>query len=235
MARLMAVTRYADMVKLRVIHDGDSGPVMVDNTRGDLAMPAFNRTITPCLVCGAPVSATVSMRQLGRGKYCSKPCHVADRSFSLARHFFPKIDRSGGPEACWPWLGLRDADGYGITGAAGAVGRAHRLAWEIANGQSVPAGLLMRHLCPGGGNPWCCNPKHLAPGTVKQNTADAIRAGRLCCGERVNTAKLTAEQVIEIRRRRAAGELLTALGREFSVDQGTISAIARRRNWKHIA
>ena len=229
----MVATRYGNMVKLQVIRDGDSGPVTGDNTRGDLAMPAFNRTMTPCLICESPVWATPSMRMKGRGKFCSQRCAGFNHSFSVERDFWPKVDQSGGPDACWPWLGRFDSDGYGICG--GRNGRAHKVAWKIASGRPILAGLIVRHLCPGGGNRWCSNPRHVADGTPKQNTADAIAAGRLCHGERVNTAKLTADQVREIRRRHAAGEVRAALAREFGVWQSTVDKIVERRSWRHVA
>lgn len=32
----------------------------------------------------------------------------------LAERFWPKVDKSGGPDACWPWLGGINGDGYGF-------------------------------------------------------------------------------------------------------------------------
>lgn len=229
----MVATRYGIVVKLQVIRGEDYGLATVDNPRGDLAMPMFNRTMTPCQVCDAPVWATPSMRAKGRGKFCSQRCAGFARSFSPDLHFWPKVDQSGGPDACWPWLGGFDSDGYGLCGSAN--GRAHKVAWVIANNCPIPEGAVIRHLCPGGGNRWCCNPRHVTDGTPKQNTADAIAAGRHAHGERVNTAKLTADQVREIRRRRAAGELLADLGHEFGINQSTVSQIAHRRSWRHVA
>lgn len=54
-------------------------------------------------------------------------------------------------------------------------------------------------------------------------------------GERNWKAKLTEGQVVEIRRRYAAGETQTALGREFKVSQPMVGFIVRRENWRHIA
>lgn len=54
-------------------------------------------------------------------------------------------------------------------------------------------------------------------------------------GAKHKLSKLTASKVREIRRRRAAGELLSALGEEFGVSGALISAIAKRKTWKHVA
>ena len=109
---------------------------------------------------------------------------------------------------------------------------AHVVAWELANGAEVPTGLVVRHTCD---NPGCVNPGHLLPGTYAQNTADAVERGRMTRGERVHFSRLTEAQVLEMRRRYAAGtETLSTLGREFDVDPSTISLIIRRVTWKHV-
>lgn len=197
-------------------------------------MPAFNRTMTPCQVCESPVWATVSMRAKGKGKFCSPECYRATQVHSLARDFNPKIDRSGGHDACWLWMGLRDKDGYGLTKVGGRTVRAHRLAWEIANDKLTPDGLVIRHLCPGGGNPWCCNPAHLAVGTLKDNHDDKVRAGHQVRGERVNTAKMTEACVAEIRRRHGLGERIRDLADAFGFTEDSVGKAARRQTWKHL-
>ena len=50
-------------------------------------------------------------------------------------------------------------------------------------------------------------------------------------GEANNMAKLTPEQVIEIQRRRAAGEKLIVIALDFPVTEKAISKIGRGINW----
>ena len=54
-------------------------------------------------------------------------------------------------------------------------------------------------------------------------------------GERCASSKLKADQVLEVRRRLAAGESQCALAREFHVHQVAIWKIHHRKTWKHLA
>ena len=58
-----------------------------------------------------------------------------------AAQFWAKVDRSGGPDACWPWLG-RLYGGYGSFGGVGA----HRVAYELLRG-AIPEGRHVDHRC----------------------------------------------------------------------------------------
>ena len=127
---------------------------------------------------------------------------------------------------CWAWTGYK-SKGYGYLFIKGKSYAAHRLSWEIYNG-SIPEGLIVRHKCKNK----CCNPEHLELGTLADNQKDRIRDGTDDRGEKSKAAKLTATQVLEIRRRYYESQL--DLAKEFNVCQGTISAIICRKNWKSI-
>ena len=90
-----------------------------------------------------------------------------------AETFWLHVDRTGGPDACWPWTGRR-TDGYGAVGSGKLFDRAHRLAFRLSGG-IIPPGQIVRHLCH---NPLCCNPAHLAAGTHADNMHDMAQAGR---------------------------------------------------------
>ena len=84
-----------------------------------------------------------------------------------ADRFWPKIDRSGGPSACWPWIGARNRRGYGRISVGGKNQLAHRVAYSLVVG--TPEGTMILHSCD---NPPCCNPAHLRSGTAGDNTDD---------------------------------------------------------------
>lgn len=105
----------------------------------------------------------------------------------LEERFHAKVDRSGGPDACWPWAGAKTTAKRTAGGKRGHIriggGRsehikAHRLALILEDGKDRGEKWEAGHLCD---NPLCCNPKHLMWMTRKQNARDYVRKyGRLC-------------------------------------------------------
>lgn len=145
--------------------------------------------------------------------------------------FWTKVDKKG-PQECWEWLGNRDVEGYGRLGIDGKTHKAHRLSWVLKNGP-IPEGMCICHHCD---NPPCVNPVHLFMETVGDNNRDAARKGRskgkVSRGEEHVRAKLTMENVREIRWLYAAGGVAQReLGIKFGVGPGQISRIVNRKNW----
>jgi excisionase family DNA binding protein len=97
--------------------------------------------------------------------------------------FHARVDRSGGPDACWPWMGTRGYSGYGVVGrfAGHRNRRAHRVAWFLEHGDL--GSLHVLHQCD---NPPCCNPTHMRIGTHQDNIADAKAKGRTGAGTRAS-------------------------------------------------
>lgn len=85
-----------------------------------------------------------------------------------------KIDQSGGPDACWPWTGVKNNSGYGMIKIAGKLHRAHRVVFELEVA-AIPDGKVLRHTCD---NRICCNPAHLLVGTQADNIRDMMERGR---------------------------------------------------------
>lgn len=77
-------------------------------------------------------------------------------------------------------------------------------------------------------------PDNLFWGSKADNSADMVRKGRSVRGERVKGAKLTADQVMDIRRRLASGENQYEVAAQYGVGQANISMIAKRVTWRHL-
>jgi hypothetical protein len=79
---------------------------------------------------------------------------------------------------------------------------------------------------------------NLSYGSRAENEQDKIRDGTfrhgISKGEKNGNARLTGNQVIEIRRRYRAGESQSALGREFGVTYQSIRLVVYRKTWKHV-
>jgi hypothetical protein len=136
---------------------------------------------------------------------------------------------------CVEWIGSIDADGYGRVWVKGKRVGAHRRAWELTEGP-IPDGLDVLHRCD---NRRCVNGYHLFLGTNADNVQDMVAKGRskLCNkpGEANSNARLTNEQVREIRKRWAAAErnwgLQSQMARDYGVSQATIGSIVHNRSW----
>ena len=150
-------------------------------------------------------------------------------------YFLARVDRSGGPDACWPWTGHVNAGGYGSAEAWGARWAASRLAWTLANGRPVPAGLVVRHSCD---NPICCNAKHLTLGTQAENAADRDTRGRrrtrTSRGEDNGQCAMTPDEVLRARRLRAVGWTYEAIAEELGKPERTVRNAVTGRTWAHL-
>lgn len=118
----------------------------------------------------------------GRHRFCSKHetqlAGVALPITKAQRKTRPISDRLASrlketANGCLEFQGAR-TNGYGYIAVNSFPARAHRVAWELANGP-IPAGLQVCHTCD---NPPCCNVDHLFLGRPQDNSADMVRKGR---------------------------------------------------------
>jgi len=75
---------------------------------------------------------------------------------------------------------------------------------------------------------------NLAWGTHSENQLDRRLHRTAKQGEKSHYAKLKTDDVLQIRRRVANGELHRVIAEDFHVCPATISDIVQRRSWKHI-
>jgi hypothetical protein len=177
----------------------------------------------------------------------------------LRPRFWAKVSKT--PE-CWLWIGSTNENGYGRLSLPGhrtkrlSVG-VHRLSYVLHFGPISDSDCVLHH-CD---NPPCIRPDHLFIGTQQDNVADRTQKGRgwsyfkayperrprgakhhthkrpeaVARGERQGSAKLTDQQVLEIRARYATGAVsLRALARQYGLGSSQIYRIIQRKSWAHL-
>lgn len=159
-------------------------------------------------------------RQLKRGVRLTPLVERYRVSRSASREERLRAYTSKSPE-CWDWTGPVDAYGYGAIWSNGARAKAHRVAYEIANG-SIPPRMQIDHMC---GNRRCVRPEHLQVVTNKENQENRLLGSNNKSGARgVHWDKRSKRWIAVVRhhgRRYQAGTF-------DSFDEANRAAIAKR-------
>lgn len=136
-------------------------------------------------------------------------------------------DRTEWVGDCLEWTGYRQPNGYGQIGSGEGKRNkmTHVAAWELANGP-VPEGMELLHSCD---NRACCYLGHLSIGTRADNMRDMVAKGRARPKRGVEHphARLTAQQVMDIRSRRATGETCRSIAADFGITKEYVGQLAR--------
>jgi hypothetical protein len=205
--------------------------------------PAQALATRPCETCGAPAL----LRRNRPSRWCSRKCWTAAvNAVPIAARFFGHVDKDGPVHPvlgspCWLWTAYRDPAGYGVFGVKRSrTARAHRVAWEIANGP-IPEGeghhgVCVCHRCDVRA---CVNPAHLFLGTQADNNADRhtkghTRGGR-APGERNSQAKLREHVARSILWLRSVGMSNVDAARAVGTTPSTVSNIVRGCTWAHLS
>lgn len=125
--------------------------------------------IMPRVTCKGESSLESSKRRSGTPSQGMTHFSEAD-----AVRFAKKVSTLPTPSGCLLWLGWTTPDGYGRFKHKLKNIMAHRVAYFLDTGVD-PGVLLVRHSCD---TPGCCNPRHLIPGTAKDNVRDKIERNR---------------------------------------------------------
>ena len=131
---------------------------------------------------------------------------------------------------CWNWTGATTNGGYGVMNIRQKIIRATRISYELNIG-TIPDGFDILHKCD---NPSCVNPSHLFLGNDITNSKDKVNKSRQCRGKSRPQAKLTEQDVLDIRKMLFEGIVQAEIARRFGVGDTTIHFIKTNKAWKHI-
>jgi hypothetical protein len=138
--------------------------------------------------------------------------------------FRSKVDTSS---ECHLWTAAVDRDGYPRFKLNGSHVGAHRVAHYLATGKEPP--VVMHAVCD---RPSCCRPSHLQGGTQAQNIADRQAKDRQAKGSGAGRAKLSDEEVQELRAKYAEEDTsYRKLGEQYGLDHTSVGAIVRRESY----
>lgn len=197
------------------------------------------RTRAASLAC---LCETCGVQFIGHS-YRQNACGVACR--------FKLYQNAGAATDCWPWNGPRNNAGYGVlfldqnhSSGKRKVVSAHRHSFALAGGVLTAEKPCVMHACD---NRQCTNPAHLSAGSWADNNADRSKKGRsgvrsfsqaeldryslINRGSGNNSAKLTEQQVHEIRASKTGCVLLSRI---YGVSKASIVAVRTRRTWAHV-
>jgi hypothetical protein len=147
-----------------------------------------------------------------------------------ARKFIDRALEFSDKSEClrWPYGGA--GNGYGKVHYSGNRNQfAHRVVCELAHGRAPSHRHYAAHSC-GNGHLGCVNPHHLSWKTPAENSADQKLHGTVNRGARNGSAKLSSDQVIEIRRL-AGSASQTDLASMYGISRTTVGDIQSHRRW----
>ncbi len=198
-----------------------------------------------CEHCGGQIDGVIPRRNAKRAgrrvRFCGMDClrAVGKDPFSPTNQarFWARVDKNGpvpqhcpelGP--CWVWT-KKIHDRYAMF----SIGRsklvlAHRYGYRLQNGPLADDELAC-HRCD---LRKCVRGSHLFKGSHADNMIDMAEKGRSARGERNPQARLTEDQIREIRRLGDEGATAFKLAEVYPVTETAIRFILLRRTWKHV-
>jgi hypothetical protein len=150
---------------------------------------------------------------------------------SAKTRFYAKVfipDENG----CMLWMGAKNQKGYGNFGINNKIVAVHRFSYEL-HVAKIPRGMQVLHKCDVRN---CIAPDHLFLGTQSDNMKDMYgkNRGNRPIGEHAYWAKLSNQQILEIRKLISNGTSNNAIAKMFGVTPEHISGIKRGKKCRNI-
>lgn len=143
-----------------------------------------------------------------------------------------------GPSKCFAgWRRLKPTNQRGRLAVDLSNGKkklkrsVHTLVLEAFVGPR-PDGCVARHVVTNDATNNCL--WNLQWGTSSENEADKVRHGTKIVGEAMHNAKVTAADVVEMRRLSSLGMTFVEIGRSYNISATQVSNIVSKKQWSHI-
>ena len=147
---------------------------------------------------------------------------------TLEERFFSKVNKI--ENGCWEWTAYIHKSGCGRLKINNTTVDSYRFSYELHFG-IIENDLCVCHSCD---NRKCVNPEHLFLGTRKENNQDRTYKGRSCKGSKRKNAKLTEENIIEIKDLLSKGFQQKEIAEKYNISKPIISDIKTGKRWKHV-
>lgn len=148
------------------------------------------------------------------------------------RRLWSKV-QSAGLDSCWLWTAAHNPDGRGKfvvsrQGKKRCFNVPRVIYWQC---YGEPFEKQVLHKC---NNASCCNPSHFYLGGDKENRRDSVEAGTQYKGSTHHLAKLSDQQICDIKEKVMAGALGSQLAVEYGVSEKTISNYRRGKSMSSV-
>ena len=140
--------------------------------------------------------------------------------------FWAKVNKT---KSCWDWTAYIYHHGYGSFKTKLGTKYAHRLSWTLHFGE-IEEGKYVLHKCD---NRACVNPDHLFLGTQAENLQDMANKKRSQIGIKHWNVKLSAFDILEIKRLSDSGLSSSEIAKKFPVNRRQISRVLSGERWSN--
>lgn len=178
--------------------------------------------------CGKPHSAKgLCVKHYARFRKHGSHADDALSARYMRRMRWIKEHASYDGDECLIWPFAVNETGRGQVRIKGRTASAPRAMCIEAHGEPPTADHHAAHSC-GNGHRGCVNPKHLRWATPAENEGDKRAHGTLRRGDKINTSRLSEDDVRSIRESTESG---VALAKRYGVTAAAISSIRTGKNW----
>ena len=153
------------------------------------------------------------------------------------RRFLDNID-SGDREDCWSWQGgiqrRPNGEEYPIFYFNGTQKPAHRILWRVYYSNYLRKDEVIQHTCD---HSWCMNPNHIYKVDreldAREHAKERVRR-RQGYGENHPKARLSDQEIAEIRHRVKNGELRKDVAADFGISKSYVSMLVKRKRRRSV-